>query len=294
MSNIFSDLIDLKLSSSETIKLFRNGTRDNKEIKVYKDSVSGVIFIKDHYVGDNEFVRGEYRRKKQLKEGKSLEVRNFECVLDYERRIENFKQFYVAKEVADFGCGYGDFLFRTKKYTRSSLGIELQEDLIDSLKKRGIDCKNNLNDIKTESIDTLFMFHSLEHLPSPRKTLKEIKRIIRPGGKIVIEVPHANDFLISKMKEESFIDFTLWSQHLILHTFESLRLFLEDANYKDIVIKGVQRYPLSNHMVWLQDKKPGGHQSSLSLFDTPELKLAYQNALAACGLTDTLIAVASN
>ena len=293
MSKIFSDLIELKLSSKDSIKLFRNGTRDNKEIKVYQDSVSGIIFIKDHYVGDNEFRTGEYRIKKQKKEGKEVNIRNFECVNDYERRIENFKQFYIAKDIADFGCGYGDFLLRTRTYTKSSIGIELQEDLINSLKERGIECKRNLNEIDKESIDTLFMFHSLEHLPSPRLVLKELKSKIRPGGKIVIEVPHANDFLISNMREESFIDFTLWSQHLILHTFESLRVFLEDANFKDIVMKGVQRYSLSNHLVWLRDKKPGGHQSSLSLLDTPQLKEAYQNALAAGGLTDTILAVAT-
>ena len=293
MSNIFSDLIDLKLSSKDTLKLFRNGTRDNKEIKVYQDSVSGIIFIKDHYVGDSEFRTGEYRRKKQIKEGKAINIRNFECVSDYERRIKIFKQFYIAKDIADFGCGYGDFLLRTKNYTKSSIGIELQEDLINSLEGKGIECKRNLNEIEDKSIDTFFMFHSLEHLPSPRLVLKEIKNKIRPGGKIVIEVPHANDFLISNMREESFIDFTLWSQHLILHTFESLRVFLEDANFRDIVIRGVQRYSLSNHLVWLRDKKPGGHQSSLSLLDTPQLKEAYQNALAAGGSTDTILAVAS-
>ena len=71
------------------------------------------------------------------------------------------------------------------------------------------------------------------------------------------------------------------------------RVFLEDANFRDIVIRGVQRYSLSNHLVWLRDKKPGGHQSSLSLLDTPQLKEAYQNALAAGGSTDTILAVAS-
>ena len=93
------------------------------------------------------------------------------------------------------------------------------------------------------------------------------------------------------MKE--FIDFTLWSQHLVLHTRESLTLLLKDAGFKNVVITGIQRYGISNHIHWLKNKQPGGHRSVLSAMETPDLKASYENALARIDATDTLVAIAT-
>jgi len=123
--------------------------------------------------------------------------------------------------------------------------------------------------------------------------LKSIKNQLKENGRIVIEVPHANDFLISTVNCKPFIDFTLWSQHLILHTRESLQKFLLEADFSDILIEGVQRYPLSNHLTWLSDAIPGGHQSNLSLIDSHDLHVSYENSLRKIDATDTLVAIAT-
>ena len=108
----------------------------------------------------------------------------------------------------------------------------------------------------------------------------------------MIEVTQKNDFLISALGQKSYINFTLWSLHLILHTRASLKSFLEYSGYKNISIKGVQRYSISNHMHWITNNKPGGHSSNLTFLETPNLNEAYAAALAAADVTDTLLAVA--
>ena len=112
------------------------------------------------------------------------------------------------------------------------------------------------------------------------------------GGRILIEVPHANDFLLSTVNCEDFKQFTVWSQHLVLHTRESLRKTLEFVRLEEIQIEGVQRYPLSNHINWLANGKAGGHKSPLSSLDSDALLDAYQNSLARIDATDTLVAIA--
>ena len=47
---------------------------------------------------------------------------------------------------------------------------------------------------------------------------------------------------------------------MVLHTRETLRKTLEYVGLQDIQIEGVQRYPLSNHLNWLANGKPGGHK----------------------------------
>jgi len=108
---------------------------------------------------------------------------------------------------------------------------------------------------------------------------------------LIVEVPHANDFLISFLNLQAFKEFTFWSEHLILHTRQSLEIFLREAGFKNIRIQGFQRYPLANHLHWLAKGKAGGHKHWHHL-QTDELNRAYASMLASLDKTDTLIAVA--
>ena len=288
--SILKTLNELELANNSV--LFHKGTRDNSNIDVYRDLNSGVIYIKDYFVGEEEYIEGEYRKEVAKKANYDLTVKDFMRVNDCARRVKENSPFYIGKDITDFGCGYGDFLKETKEFTKSSVGIELQIDCIKELNNFGIRCENSLDMIMNNSIDTFFLFHSFEHLPEPLKILKEIKCKLRKNGKLIIEVPHANDFLISTIKDENFINFTLWSQHLILHTKNSLNKFLEYVGFQNILIKGIQRYPLSNHLHWIINKKPGGHQSQFAFIDSNDLTKAYEQTLANLDSTDTLLAIA--
>lgn len=284
----FKDLCTLGLTSEKTAKLFRSGTRDNPHLKVYKDSASGIIFIKDFEVESTIYSSGEYWDEPFEMTLASLQDLGF--VNDKDRRVKAFKQFYVGKIIVDFGCGAGDFLRHAANYTNKCWGIELQESHIKNLNELGIPTTNNLSEIEDSSIDTFFFFHSFEHLNCPIDILNQTYQKLAPGGKIIIEVPNANDFLITYGVDE-FIDFTLWSQHLVLHTHRSIQTFLENAKFKEVITTGVQRFPLSNHMTWLSKRKPGGHFSTLSMLDTSTLNSAYADALGKIGANDTIVCI---
>jgi len=88
--------------SPENVYQFASRTRD-VEIPVYRDSVSGVIFIDEFYVGDEEYKAGTYRDRDE--ESPDLEDYN-----DTQRRTEAFRPFYTGKKVVDYRCGRGSFL----------------------------------------------------------------------------------------------------------------------------------------------------------------------------------------
>ena len=289
---ILQTLLRLKAISMDNIEILSNRTRDSPDLNVFWDKKTGVIFIDEFFVGESEYMNGEYRHKELAD--------NFQVGLGYEderdstRRFEAYKQFIAGKQVCDFGCGAGSFLKKAKAIAGQVLGVELQTDYRDQLNSFGIACDRRLQ-VADESLDLITLFHCLEHLPDPTKSLIELRKKIKPNGEgvIIIEVPHARDFLISNLRLQEFVDFTLWSQHLVLHTRDSLRLLLTDAGFNNIVIQGVQRYGLSNHLHWLSAKKPGGHRSVISALETPELQLAYQNALSKIDATDTLTLIAT-
>ena len=288
MEKILETLQRLGLTSDATTEVLSRKTRDNNNLKVMKDSLSGVIYIDGFYVGNDEYISGEYRNEK-------LDLHStpdFERLCDAKRRVSNYKKYYAGFDICDVGCGAGDFLRGANSEANSVSGVELQESYLEALNNNGIASFSSIEE-SDKKFDTIFSFHALEHFDNPISMLNSMRQSLVDGGRVVIEVPHANDFLLSKLKSQEFIDFTLWSQHLILHTRDSLHRFLLDTGFSNIIIEGVQRYPLSNHLTWLSESKPGGHKSNLALVDSNELSAAYENALRGIDATDTLVAVAS-
>lgn len=289
-TSIFQTLESLQLTSTETRSVFNEKTRDVDDLIVWKDDVSGVIYIDDFYTGDGTYVEGAYREEKQFIQ--NVGKPDYESFTDVQRRFESNFQFVVGKRVVDFGCGGGEFLRIVQKHCVDVCGVELQQGYVDALNNEGIRCVSNLDEIEDSSMDVCVSFHVIEHLPKPLDTLSVLKKKIVSGGVLVIEVPHANDFLLSSLASDDFKQFTLWSQHLVLHTRESLRRMLSYVGFTDVLIEGAQRYPLSNHLNWLVNGKAGGHKSALSLIDIPSLREAYSNSLSKIDATDTLVAVA--
>ena len=290
-TSIFDTLEKLNLSSERTRFLFNQGTRDNSAIKVWKDRETGVVYIDDFYTGDQTYVNGAFREEKKMASAKTGKY-EFERDADTTRRFDSSLEIIEGKVVADFGCGRGDFIKLAKSRCKEIMGIELEKAYIDNLNKNNIYCVDNLSKIEDKYLDVVCCFHVLEHLPNPLDTLQEMRKKLAVKGKIIIEVPHANDLLLSKLENKKFKEFTLWTQHLILHTKESLRRMLQYCGFKNIMVQGIQRYSLSNHLYWLHKGMPGGHTTALSSIDTEELNKAYLNSLSSMDATDTLFAFA--
>ncbi len=281
-SRIRQTLVDIGAIRESDVEVFRERTRD-RLVPVLRDRSSGVIFIDEHYVGDDEYHAGDYRGEDRP----TLEDRN-----DTQRRAAAFRPYYYDRAIADFGCGAGNFLRATRAEVRTSVGVELQDSYREQLTADGIDCVSGIDDVP-EGIDAWFLFHVLEHLPDPLPALRAMRDRLNPAtGVIVVEVPHARDLLISGLGNDDFIAFTLWSQHLVLHTRDSLTRLLSAAGFGDIQISGVQRYGLGNHLTWLSRGVPGGHKGPLSGLESGMLAEEYESALARLDATDTLVAVA--
>jgi len=186
------------------LEVFAKKTRDVDPLYVYKDPISGIILIANYYGGNSQYESGDYRRDKEFAIGKG-----WKREVDTKRYLRDFGQYYLGKSVVDFGCGHGDFLLNIRNLAESVIGIEIEEGLVKGIKKQGIRVESSLDMIDPCSVDTIFLFHNFEHMPNPLLLLKEILRILKPGGLIVMELPHANDFLIRDLKCDEAIKFML-------------------------------------------------------------------------------------
>lgn len=211
---------------------------------------------------------------------------------DDQRRFEQLKPLLPNKRVLDFGCGAGGFLSNAKSLVADAVGVELEARVVNHWKDSDLvilpSIEEAASSLSGRGYDIITAFHVVEHLPDPREVLTKLGVMLKSNGRIIIEVPSADDALLTLYKCNAFQHFTYWSQHLFLFTAHTLELLALQAGLRVVAVQNYQRYPLSNHLHWLSRGRPGGHQS-WAFLDAPELKSAYANTLAALGKTDTLI-----
>jgi 2-polyprenyl-3-methyl-5-hydroxy-6-metoxy-1,4-benzoquinol methylase len=177
-----------------------------------------------------------------------------------------------------------------------AVGVEPEARLSNHYQSHGLTVFQNLaeiqEDIREEGYDIITMFHVLEHIPDPKSILIELSELLAKDGQIIVEVPNADDALLTLYNNVPFSHFTYWSCHLFLFTAKTLGMLVSQAGLKINYMKQIQRYPLSNHLHWLANGRPGGHQKWHFLNST-ELHAAYEKQLAAIGKCDTIIASVS-
>jgi len=224
-----------------------------------------------------------------MHEGSSLNLEQWikDTAPDDERRYTSYSEMIKNKDILDFGCGNGGFLLRARESAHKIYGIELEKSLYDYFQRNFLDVQHDLDSFDHQ-VDYIFLFHVLEHIKDPFVMLGKMKTKLKPGGKIVIEVPSAEDALLTLYRSKAFSEFTYWSPHLYLYNAATLYFLARKAGLVTIAIKQEQRYPLSNHLYWLTNEKPGGHLQ-WQFLNGPELEQAYRNALASIGKCDTIV-----
>ena len=101
----------------------------------------------------------------------------------------------AADVVLDFGCGPGFFTVPLAKVAREVVAIDSQPKMLGKLskyaKKNGVKVKALQSDgqsipLPDGSFDLIFLSGVYHELVEKRKVLTELKRLLKPGGRIVI------------------------------------------------------------------------------------------------------------
>ena len=282
-------LKELGISNEESFEMLHGKVRDREDVKVLRCKRSGVIILdRTDHISEKHYSSMEdlsYWATRSLSQARK------ETYEDDQRRADQFRSFIKGRVWLDFGTGAGGILELLSKSAKEIYAVELQKGAREQLTSERYKVYEDIKDIPCDNLEVVTLFHVLEHLPDPVKVLTGIRKKMADSGKIIIEVPHANDFLISFLELEQFREHSFWSEHLILHTRQSLKALMEKSGFRNVAIEGFQRYPLSNHLYWLCKGKPGGHKE-WSQLNTKDLTESYGRTLNALDMTDTLICIA--
>ena len=271
------------LCSGENFSVIHLGTRDDPDINVLRCNGCTLVFLDKNTIFDDYYANSKMH-------GNSIPTIDewlIETLKDDERRISQFNDLIKGKVILDFGCGAGGFLRKTVGLSKLSCGIEVEARVHEAYKSSEIKIFNDISRVDIK-FDYIFAFHVFEHLADPVDILRKLKNILKPGGKVIVEVPHSEDALLTLYKNIYFAQHTFWSNHLFLFNAHTLEKLARTAEMRTISIQGFQRYPLSNHLYWLSNGRAGGHVH-WNFLNIPDLEQAYANALGAVNKNDTII-----
>lgn len=198
-----------------------------------------------------------------------------------------------GSKVLDIGCGRGVMLRALLDLGHEAHGVEIAPEAASGADPRAqirIAPELTKADYEENSFDAVIMWHVLEHLPHPEQTLAEIRRILRPGGRLILAVPNFGS-LQSRRTGNHWFHLDL-PRHLYHFTPETLQRLLacNEFHYESVRHMAM----LQNSFGWLQSMlnrvsntprnslysllhRGGEHPvvQSLSMWQRVKLKLGY-------------------
>jgi ubiquinone/menaquinone biosynthesis C-methylase UbiE len=107
------------------------------------------------------------------------------------------ERFGLGRDVLEVGCGTGLVLQRIREFARTAKGVDLSAGMLEKARERGLEVtQGSATELPFEdgSFDVTCSFKVLPHVPDINKALKEMSRVLRPGGVLLAEFYNPNSF----------------------------------------------------------------------------------------------------
>ena len=124
------------------------------------------------------------------------------------QRLARLGRIMPAGRLLDIGCGRGQFLKSAREQGYETRGIDVSERAVAYAREHfGLRCDvRPLEEVAAsdERFDLVTLWHVLEHFVNPVEALGQIRRMLRPGGLCVVEVPNLRSlkFMLSGSRWE--------------------------------------------------------------------------------------------
>jgi FkbM family methyltransferase len=128
--------------------------------------------------------------------------------------------------VLDFGCG-GGYLLKNINCHRK-IGVEINPAARREAQSQGIEVYESAQQIENHIADVIISNHALEHVLSPFEILQTLYTKLKPGGRIVLVVPHQDTREEFNPKDTNKHLFT-WNQLTLGNLFERCGFQIEKA-----------------------------------------------------------------
>lgn len=155
-----------------------------------------------------------------------------------QRRFSEISKYSPKGNLLDIGCGAGFFLDAAAEQGLSVYGVELSTEAASKTRQRHKNIFNGpLENAKYQDsfFDVVAIFDLIEHVLDPDITIKEIHRIVKPGGLIIFTTPDISSWHARIMGK-------YWyqinpHQHLFYFSPHTMKKILEKNGFTVVEIK---------------------------------------------------------
>ena len=117
---------------------------------------------------------------------------------------------HLKGSTLDVGCGIGDML----AFRALTTGVDINPYAVDYCKNQGLDAQLMQTDLlpfPNKHFDSVLLDNVLEHIEAPNDLLKEIARVLRDNGTLLIGVPGKRGWLSDPDHKRNYNENTLKS-----------------------------------------------------------------------------------
>ncbi len=119
---------------------------------------------------------------------------------------------YARGVLADIGCGKKPYRALFAPYVERHVGVDIKQNETNDVDVLGSAYETHLD---SAAYDTILCTEVLEHLEEPNRAIAEMRRLLRPGGHVILTVPFFWHI------HEAPRDFYRYSEYGLRHLFES-------------------------------------------------------------------------
>lgn len=180
-------------------------------------------------------------------------------LVDLERRLGR------KGSILDVGCASGTFVAYAQAQGWEAEGVDVSEWATRIARDHGLKVRTGTleeQQYPDQSFDVVHSSHTLEHVPDPLGTLREVRRILRPGGLLSLEVPQEVQSLYEAVRELLHLRQppAIPNPHLYFFTHKTLRHLAQKAGFEVIEVK------TRNPPIESKSKYPAGNAVTRTLF----------------------------
>jgi 2-polyprenyl-3-methyl-5-hydroxy-6-metoxy-1,4-benzoquinol methylase len=150
-------------------------------------------------------------------------------------QLRLIKKHHSGTNLLDVGCAEGFFLFNASKAGYTARGVELCQDAAAYAQTEfGLDVElGHFEESRfpENCFDVVTMWQVLEHVPYPLMFLKEVHKVLKPRGMVVVSTPNIGGVPARILKKRWW---NIRRVHINQYTTETLSSLLTNAGFRKV------------------------------------------------------------